>query len=505
MAWIVGDSFDYYGSTTDLARSVWDSNPSANFNFASGAVTRFGVGQCMQPTSGAGITVTKTIGSNEATLYAAVAYYRIGALSGTTPEFYFQFRDGATPQCTVVFESSGNIVLKRGDHTGTVVATYTAAFPQDVWTHFQVRVVIDPTIGSLTVRKNGVPTDTFTATGLNTRSTANSYATVIAVGTGGAAGNPFRYDDVCFFSGSGAAPNTWVGDVRAVCLVPSGDTAQKNFAPLTATATTTTGTTSTNATCATNTIRFGAFVPVRSGTVTNATLTFASAYTGSAQVALYAADGAGGLPGTLLGTSAVLTNPASGVNNLAFSAGPSLALGRTYWFAYNSNIVATQSITNISAAGTAYYQAQPYASGFPSPATALVGAGPGGTGQALFSTLTLSGNVTQVSEQLANGDTDYVFSATVNDADLYDCDDLPASAQTVIGVVTKVYCKKSDAGARQGQVLVKSGATQVAGTDTVLSSTYTYLSRADMVDPATGIAWTIAGVNAVQIGQKVTA
>src|SRR4030095_1511912 len=346
MAWIVGDGFDYYGAGADVARSVWDSMANTPA-FITGANTRFGVGQGLGSLKS--VVLTKTIGTNEATLYVTLAFYHIGVLSGTNPDYYVVFRDGATAQCTVVFESSGNIVLKSGIQTGTVLATYTGAFAQDVWTHFQVRVVISNTAGSMTVRKNGQSSDTYaSATTLNTRGgTANNYANVLALG---ALSNFVRIDDVLCYSGSGAAPNDWVGDIRAITLMPTADTAQKQFAVF-----------------------------------------------------------------------------------------------------------------------------------------------PSGT------------NAGAVDEPLANSDTDYVFDSVVGHEDLYDMANLSVTPAAVIGVVSKVFIKKSDAGARSGMLRVRSGATDVNGTDTVLSSTYTYLSRVDTTDPATGVAWTPTAVNALQLGQKVTA
>jgi hypothetical protein len=351
MAWIVADSFDYYASIADTARSVWDSVNTAG-NLQPPASTRFGVGQALG-IAGPPVLYVKTLASNEATLYLALAYYRPAALpGGTGAEVYWQLRDGATAQCTVCFDQSGNITLKSGGPTGTILATYAGAFSQDTWTHFQVRVVVDAAAGSMTVRKNGQASDTYaSATTLNTRGgTANNYANAIALGSQVNPTSSNRVDDLLCFSGSGVPPNTWIGDVRALCLMPSADTAQKQFTVF-----------------------------------------------------------------------------------------------------------------------------------------------PSGT------------NAGAVDEALANGDTDYVFDSTVGDSDLYDVTDLPTTPASVIGVVSKIYIKKSDAGARSGQVLLSSGGTQVAGTDTVLSTTYVYLARVDAVDPATGVAWTPAAVNALKLGQKVTA
>jgi hypothetical protein len=222
-----------------------------------------------------------------------------------------------------------------------------------------------------------------------------------------------------------------------------------------------------------------------------------AAMTGNAQVAIYAADALGAAPGTLLYTSAVVTNPGIGVATFTFSGSPWVAQGRFYYVVLLTDATIT---VNTASGASKWSVARTYASGFPNPAPAV--AGP--TTSPPFFTLNLTGNAVTVSEAIANGDTDFVFDATVGDSDLYDMDDLPVLPAAIIGVVSKL-CKKSDAGARQGQVLLKSGATQVTGPDTVLSSTYTYLYRVDAVDPNTGTTWTLANLNAVQVGQKVTA
>jgi hypothetical protein len=506
MAWIVGDSFDYYAGVADLARSVWDSFTNQGAGVTLSSASRFGVGQAYRMTGGGtGVVFTKNMPTNESILFIVTAYYRVNALSGTSVETYFQLRDGATAQCTVVMQSNGDIVLKSGVHTGTVLATYAGAYVQDVWTHFQIRVVISATAGSMTVRKNGQTSDTYaSATNLNTRGgTANNYANVIAIGEGVGAGTNHRFlDDLLIYSGSGAAPNDWVGDVRAVCLPPQADTAQKDFTPSpAATGTVATGTLSSGIIYNANTLRFTAFAPAKSGTITKVTLTHSAAQTGNIQCALYDATGVGGLPGALLATSAVVTNPVSGANDYTFSGGPALAQGRVYYLAVNHNIPPSPMMTSNGGGLALYYtQVRTYAAGFPNPAGAVTS----DTTQ-LNGLFTLSGNVYAVSEALANGDTDYVFSATVNHADLYDMDDLQFTPQSIVGVVGKVYIKKSDAGARNGQILMKSGATQVAGPDTVLSSTYTYYSLVQMTDPATGTTWTTPGLAGVQVGQKVTA
>jgi len=505
MSWIVADGFDYYATIADVARSVWDAaDTTGGTTFNLSTPGRFPGGQCLRCGVVKTVLLTKNIPTNESTLFLCCAYYKQDTLAGTNAELYIQLRDGATNQCTIVFESSGNLVLKSGTFSGTVLATFTGAFPSVTWTHFQIKVVINNTTGEFRVRKNGSPTDSFVATGLNTRGgTANNYANVVNFGLG-AAPTQFDYlDDVLIFSGSGAAPNDFVGDVRALVLPAAAATAQQQF-----TASATTGTCgppvagASSRTVAANTVEWVGPVLGRAGTLTKLTVNMNTALAGNIRAAVYA-TGTDGKPSTLLATTATVTNPALGLNDLAVTGGPVLSSVRQYFLAMQ--VDANASLKGDVAATwpqfLVYTQSRTFASGLPDPAVPVLAS------SAVVSAVsaTVTSSVVAVTEPVGNGDTDYLYDSVVGDSDLYAMEDLPLTPAAVIGVVSKIYAKKSDAGTRNGQVLVNSAGTQVAGTDTPLPSTYTYLARVDAVDPATGAAWTPAAVNALQVGQKVTA
>jgi hypothetical protein len=115
-------------------------------------------------------------------------------------------------------------------------------------------------------------------------------------------------------------------------------------------------------------------------------------------------------------------------------------------------------------------------------------------------------NYTLVDEAQQNALTDYVYSSTVNDADLYGIATIASTPATVIATTTRAYCQKSDAGTRTAAVQLKSGGTTVASsTLTLTTSGWQWAWRMDLTDPATGTAWTAAAVNAATIGPKVIA
>jgi hypothetical protein len=130
---------------------------------------------------------------------------------------------------------------------------------------------------------------------------------------------------------------------------------------------------------------------------------------------------------------------------------------------------------------------------------------PASDAAAVFSRLGGATNFSQVSEAHQDGATSYVFSANVNDADFYGIASIASTPASVVAVTTRGFLQKSDAGAKSAAVQLKSGATTVRSTSTALGTTFGWLWRIDVTDPATGAAWTPTGVNNVTIGPVVTA
>lgn len=228
MAWIFADSFDLYDGAADIVLGGWDSMPTTP-TLVTG---RFAASQSIGNVFAAGVELVKTSGSNDATHHIVAAIFHNTALSGTDYR-YITLMDGATAQCSIVFRSDGTILLTAGGPTGSTLATYSSAFAQTVWAAFEFEITINNSTGAFHVRKDGVGADSFAATGLNTRGSSNNYANQVQIGSNGFGGNNNHQllDDFLWFSTSGSAPNTWVGDVRSVTLLPSADTAQKQFAP----------------------------------------------------------------------------------------------------------------------------------------------------------------------------------------------------------------------------------------------------------------------------------
>lgn len=95
--------------------------------------------------------------------------------------------------------------------------------------------------------------------------------------------------------------------------------------------------------------------------------------------------------------------------------------------------------------------------------------------------------------------TDYNSSSTAGQKDSYVMSNPPAlSSQAIYGVMVKVAALKDDAGSRSLKVGVRSGTTDSLSAAQALSTSQVYYSSIHEVDPATGLAWTVAAVDALE-------
>lgn len=129
------------------------------------------------------------------------------------------------------------------------------------------------------------------------------------------------------------------------------------------------------------------------------------------------------------------------------------------------------------------------------------------TGAGATTQFTSSGgaNYTRVNEATPDGDTSYVESGTVGQIDTYAMAVLPANVSAVLGVANVLYARKTDVGSRGMKSVVRSGGTNYSfPTEIALGNSYLYYQSIREADPATGAAWTIPGVNALEAGLTVS-
>ena len=110
-----------------------------------------------------------------------------------------------------------------------------------------------------------------------------------------------------------------------------------------------------------------------------------------------------------------------------------------------------------------------------------------------------------VDEVPPDGDTSYVSGATAGNVDLYQLGDVAAVSGSILGVAVYSFARKDDAGTRTIANVIKTGGVEYDGPAQALSMSYTYFTEHWETNPATGLPWTIADVNALQAGVKVVA
>jgi hypothetical protein len=109
-----------------------------------------------------------------------------------------------------------------------------------------------------------------------------------------------------------------------------------------------------------------------------------------------------------------------------------------------------------------------------------------------------------VDDPVPNDDTDYISSNVVNDVSTFPVTDIPAASSPSF-VQVLVLARKDDAGTRTVATAIRSGGTNYFGSNFNLSASYQYAQTNYDTDPATGVAWTVAGVNALEAGAKMIA
>lgn len=513
VAWAFGDGFDAYREIGDAILGYWDSGTTANSALGQLNSGRFiGSRSLFMGTGGSATvaTLVKSSGSNDTTHHISVAHIaRVGALSGTATGWWFTFSDGTTAQCSIFFKNNGDIILAAGTSTGSVLATYSSAFTANVWNYFEFEVVINNSTGSFKVRKNGNVSDDFSATGLNTRASANNYANKLSVGALNTSSGG-TIDDLLWRSDSTVA---WVGDIRCFTRMPTADSSVQ-FTPSSASLAITPFVQGTTQTITTGRGYYAPFVATASGTLASVVLSLAAGFTGNIKLTLFNDSGlAASVPTTIVGSATTVTNPTSGNNTFTFGSPPAVVQGTLYWVGIDSDTTTSSALNTTTSITSGLPPTGAYANSGLTSTTAYASfpaANPSISGVNAFIftaniTPTTANNAMLVGEVIEDQAGTYVSDSTVNHADFYTPSSIGATPSSVVCVTTRALCQKSDAGTRNIAVQIKSGSNTSTGSSTALNTTWGWIFKTDQTDPDTGVAWTATGVNNATFGPKLTA
>lgn len=127
------------------------------------------------------------------------------------------------------------------------------------------------------------------------------------------------------------------------------------------------------------------------------------------------------------------------------------------------------------------------------------------TSDGSHSDFTLSTGATHfgtVDEALANSDTDYNYTSTVNNIDTLNYPNIPVAGATIPGYQIVSQVKKTDAGAATLKAVSRIGGTDYLGAEYGVPTTYAFIRQPQAVSPATSVALTEAEYNAAEFGVK---
>lgn len=494
MAYFFGDGFDLYTNGVDLV-GHWDAaslNPGSS-GFSAGRFTGSRSINYGSPTK-----LIRASGANDSVHHFVFAIM-CSNITGSSLGTYFELDDGTTAQCSVVIRSDGFLFLTAGAPNGTTLAAWPTAIPlSNVWYAFEVEVVVHNTNGSISVRRNGSLINDFFQGGLDTAATANNYANRLSTSTWSAA--TFLLDDLLWRSDASSVP--WVGDIRCYTRMPVSDVSTQ-FSHTTTPVSQALNGTAFGSSFSPNTAFYARFVAGFGGLVTGASVNCnvsGGGSTGHMKFALFAVAASGSV-GALLATSTEVTNPGVAIITVTFPTPVRVERGQSYFLGINTDATTTYNISNT---GSSVVTAASYAT-WPT-------SSPGGTVTSnnlpgTFTVITTPGtNADVVNEPQQDALSNFVYSAVNGQADFYTVGSIVNIPVSILGVTTRGYFTKTDAGTRNATVQLKSGATTLQGPSTTFSpGVWTWVERLDLVDPATGVEWTAAGVNTINIGPIVTA
>jgi hypothetical protein len=508
--------------------------------------------------------------SGLARTYGAQATWIVGAAVRLTlaPDglAVFQLRDAGTDQCCVTVGLDGRVSVRRGRYDGTVVAGPAAPAGRFMrlgyWYFVEWRVTVDPAVGTTEVRVDG---ETWlTATGLNTRASANSSANQVALGAGTTVGGSHteEYDDLYVCDATGSVNNDFLGDVRVATLRPTGAGANTgltlpwtgaadyrtmvltdsplHFWELQETSGLTAADTGTGtAAVVTFATRGFAAGPLGgngtdlgassagvsttqadmnvTGDVTIECWVYIPAYTGAD--AYVVARGATNAWTYLLGMNSAGL-PRWGQLATAANVG-SVALPLNRWFHYvgvRQSTTATLYLDGV-ALGTALG-----ATGSSSANPVVVGAISAGAASggnqwpgriayvALYNSALTAARIqahaafapfATVDDAAQDGDTSYLLGTAAGQKSTFAFEDTAANVVSVKGVQLVTVARKDDAGVRTMAPVVRSGGTDYVGTTVAPGTTYAPALQVYETNPATSAAWTKSGVDGAEFGVQV--
>lgn len=191
----------------------------------SGGITNYGnartgVGGCYWTNMTSPTALTFPITAS-ATVISGFGIYNSSGYG--TVRSWITVSESGTVHLSVRFDSSGHLVLYRGDAVTVLATSTTSPIPNNVWKYVEIKATISDTTGYAEIRVDGTAVITYSG---DTRNGGTSgVVDTFQIGTPINGGGWYMgYDDVYIVNDTGVGPyNDFLGDVVVRTLLPNGN------------------------------------------------------------------------------------------------------------------------------------------------------------------------------------------------------------------------------------------------------------------------------------------
>lgn len=133
-----------------------------------------------------------------------------------------------TKQLVFNLLSTGAVECRQGSAGGTLLATAPdGTLVATAWQHVEVKAVIDPLVGAVEMRVNGVAV--ISVSGVDTGSSTANNLTLMRNGSAFFQGFDAYFDDMFAWNTLGSYNNDFIGDKRVLTVMPDDSTAQADW------------------------------------------------------------------------------------------------------------------------------------------------------------------------------------------------------------------------------------------------------------------------------------
>lgn len=239
MALLFMDSFDNYATPAIGALGKWQSlqDSGGHTSIASG-LGRNGTNAFKIASASNSLSYLQYVLGSSLTSCIIGFAINVTSFDATQETTFLRFVDAASNQVNVTFLPNGQIRFRSGTNNGTILSTSTASVldATNVYFYLEIEIVFNTATGSIVLHSNGVNVPLSASSGLNTAPSGNNQFNTVQLGYNFTAGGQngqsvWFYDDLYLLSTSGGQNTTFLGDVRVVCVFPSGAGASTQFTP----------------------------------------------------------------------------------------------------------------------------------------------------------------------------------------------------------------------------------------------------------------------------------